>query len=78
MSRDSSHLRSASAYSAVIPLPQDLALPDGAIGDQTAELMQDLVNPHHHSEATLIAEEPVYNEDEWSGLPWWGRPNAMW
>lgn len=58
-------------------------LPEGLVSEQTAELLEDIVHPHHHDQATedTLAEEEWSDEDErakMKTLPWWKRPTPWW
>ncbi|KAI0647308.1 major facilitator superfamily domain-containing protein [Trametes meyenii] len=91
--RGSRHTTTAS-----IPLlpqgPEDLMVPGGEIGEETAELLHEFVHPHHDTEETLVGEEgPIGGAAEgvdpeednlkvdplWrKKLPWWKRPSPWW
>ncbi|KAL7283592.1 hypothetical protein ACG7TL_003027 [Trametes sanguinea] len=70
--------------------PDDLMVPGGSIGEETAELLHEFVHPHHDSEETLAEDgEPTDGLDEeeeeyvidhaWrQKLPWWKRPSPWW
>ncbi|OSD08608.1 MFS general substrate transporter [Trametes coccinea BRFM310] len=70
--------------------PDDLMVPGGSIGEETAELLHEFVHPHHDSEETLAEDgEPADGLDEeeeeyvidhaWrEKLPWWKRPSPWW
>ena len=49
-----------------------LILPDGAIGEETAELLEDLVI-HTHGQGTLSGEQEALDS-----RPWWKRPSPYW
>ncbi|KAI0699674.1 major facilitator superfamily domain-containing protein [Cytidiella melzeri] len=84
-SRNSS--RASLAY-----LPQDaasLALPEGAIGAEVTELLNDFVHPHNTLDNRLFGDEPptpeIDEDDEDTvsleirkKLPWHKRPSAVW
>lgn len=57
-------------------------MPDGPVGEEQAELLQDFVNPHRHdAETTLIEEEEESPHDRfrsWAQRPWWKRPSPWW
>ncbi|PPQ91426.1 hypothetical protein CVT25_014314 [Psilocybe cyanescens] len=67
-----------------VPQPESLILPDGAVGEETAELLEEFVHPHHSPEETLIgSENPAEDEsDDEPGKklrkPWWKRPSPWW
>ncbi|KAI9057904.1 MFS general substrate transporter [Trametes sanguinea] len=67
--------------------PDDLMVPGGSIGEETAELLHEFVHPHHDSEETLAEEGGSSDEEEqeyvidhaWrEKLPWWKRPSPWW
>jgi len=67
-----------------LPQAESLILPDGAVGEEATELLQDLVYPRRE---TLIDEEeedsPTDNETDNEhatriNLPWWKRPSPLW
>jgi hypothetical protein len=63
-------------------------MPEGAVGGETAELLQEFVLPHHAAEETLVEEELGIPEDDAAlivqakehrkNLPWWKRPSGYW
>ncbi|KAF9819793.1 hypothetical protein IEO21_01884 [Rhodonia placenta] len=66
--------------------PEALINPDGQIGEDAVELLQEFVHPHRHeSETTLVEEVPEQDDHApdshatWrQSLPWWKRPSPMW
>ncbi|GAW01298.1 MFS general substrate transporter [Lentinula edodes] len=50
--------------------------------EETAQLIHDLVHPHHDSEATLVDTYTTAEEEEEREyrrrLPWWKRPSPVW
>ncbi|KAJ3800064.1 major facilitator superfamily domain-containing protein [Lentinula aff. detonsa] len=63
----------------------NLLLPDGPVSEETAQLIHELVHPHHDREETLVdgdsAEEEEEEEEESEyrkRLPWWKRPSPLW
>lgn len=70
-----------------LPGPTDLALTEGAVSEEAAELLHEFVHPHqHHADQTLVAEDVVdtYLEEEDEellrrpSLPWYKRPSPLW
>ncbi|KAJ3851635.1 major facilitator superfamily domain-containing protein [Lentinula lateritia] len=59
-----------------------LLLPDGPVSEETAQLIHDLVHPHHDSETTLVDAYTTAEEEEEREyrrrLPWWKRPSPVW
>ncbi|KAJ3895723.1 major facilitator superfamily domain-containing protein [Lentinula edodes] len=60
----------------------NLLIPDGPVSEETAQLIHDLVHPHHDSEATLVDTYTTAEEEEEREyrrrLPWWKRPSPVW
>ncbi|KAH9484438.1 putative membrane protein [Psilocybe cubensis] len=67
-----------------VPQPESLILPDGAIGEEAAELLGEFVHPHHIPEETLVGSDDPMEDgsddelDKRSRLPWWKRPSPWW
>lgn len=57
-------------------------MPEGNVGEEAAELLQEFVRPGHHHEAeeTLIEADAEYDEEQAARakLPWWKRPSPVW
>ncbi|CDO72941.1 hypothetical protein BN946_scf185002.g126 [Trametes cinnabarina] len=82
----------ASSIPLLLQGPEDLIVPGGSIGEETAELLHEFVHPHHDSEQTLAedgdaAESDLDEQEEqeyvidhaWrEKLPWWKRPSPWW
>lgn len=84
-----SHSRSrhiASSSVPYVPQAESLILPDGAVGEEAAELLNEFVHPnHHHDEGTIIGlEDDDGNSDDnltdkkAGKLPWWKKPSPWW
>ncbi|EPQ58298.1 MFS general substrate transporter [Gloeophyllum trabeum ATCC 11539] len=69
--------------------PADLILPDGPVGEHTAELLHEFIHPHRHEgEDTLVEDDDAGDDDEereidaeWEArkaLPWWRTPSPYW
>jgi hypothetical protein len=67
--------------------PENLISPDGAVDEDFAELLIDLVHHHHEGgEETLIGMDgrpggestSDDDENERQKLPWWKRPSPWW
>ena len=56
------------------------ALPDGPVDEETVELLNELVHPHHEQDDTLIDDIQDDSEPdlERQQLPWWKRPSPLW
>ncbi|KAG5636197.1 hypothetical protein H0H81_008867 [Sphagnurus paluster] len=71
-----------------VPQPESLILPDGALGEEAAGLLEDLV--HHHPHHRRIEDENEREDDfdadadyhrgreHHKQLPWWKRPSPWW
>ena len=62
---------------------QSLILPDGTVGEEATQLLQDFVHPRNDVEETLLEEDEVdhtIGNDERDNryLPWWKRPSPWW
>lgn len=62
---------------------QSLILPDGTVGEEATQLLQDFVHPRDDVEETLLEEDEVdhtISDDERDNryLPWWKRPSPLW
>ncbi|KAJ7228026.1 major facilitator superfamily domain-containing protein [Mycena haematopus] len=55
-------------------------LPDGPVNEETAELLGELVQPHHDQDDTLVddLQEDSQSDLEREQLPWWKRPSPLW
>lgn len=65
--------------------PESLILPDGAIGAEAAELLEEFVHPPHHGpEATLVGSDTSTGDEFDDDLrkkaksPWWKKPSPWW
>lgn len=78
------------SHLSLISQPESLILPDGPIGVEAAELLEEFVNPHQQSrghglETTLVVtDEPTGLEqedldlDKGPDISWWKRPSPWW
>lgn len=61
---------------------ESLILPDGPLGEETAELLQDFVHPHRHDTEDTLVENSVEDTDgeraARNRLPRWKRPAPWW
>lgn len=61
---------------------EELILPDGVVGEETTELLQEFVHPQHRACATddtLVVEMSEEEEQaKMKNLPWWKRPSPWW
>ncbi|KAJ7444922.1 major facilitator superfamily domain-containing protein [Mycena latifolia] len=54
-------------------------LPDGPVDEETVQLLDELMHPHHEQDETLVdGEEDVQHNAERQQLPWWKRPSPWW
>ena len=75
--------RSATLY---VPQPESLILPDGPVGSEATELLNEFVHPNRHgTEDTLVesynnegASDDEGKVDKKFKLPWWKRPSPWW
>ncbi|KAF7363597.1 MFS domain-containing protein [Mycena sanguinolenta] len=56
------------------------ALPDGPVDEETVQLLNELVHPHHEQDNTLVddIEDDLEPDLERQQLPWWRRPSPLW
>lgn len=59
---------------------EDLILPEGQVGEEAAEMLQDFLRPGHRQDETLVDldEGDLADEEERKALPWWKRPSPYW
>lgn len=81
----SRHRDIASSSVPYVPQAESLILPDGAVGEEAAELLAEFVHPNHHQdEGTIGLEDDDGNSDDKLAnkkarkLPWWKRPSPWW
>ncbi|KAJ7097761.1 major facilitator superfamily domain-containing protein [Mycena belliarum] len=58
-------------------------LPDGPVDEETVELLDELMHPHHEQDDTLVDDAVDHSERaqrsaERQQLPWWKRPSPWW
>ncbi|KAI0072772.1 MFS general substrate transporter [Panus rudis PR-1116 ss-1] len=76
--------RNTSVVSAgYIPAPESIALPEGAVDEEVAEALHELIHPRHHdNEETRIDDGSGDDEQSQasarSTLPWYKRPSPWW
>lgn len=60
--------------------PESLILPDGPVGEDAAELLQEFAHPHHHAaEDTLVGSSDDEGDDgSKTTRPWWKTPSPWW
>lgn len=79
----------ASSRASLAYLPgggESLLLPDGPIGEEAAELLQEFVHPHRQdrTDALVDADEGEADDSDTASLeqikslPWYKRPNPWW
>ena len=89
LTMSTSHSRSrhiASSSVPYVPQAESLILPDGAVGEEAAELLTEFVHPSHHQDegTTIGLEDDDGNSDgkladkKAGKLPWWKRPSPWW
>jgi len=67
-----------------VPQPESLVIPDGPVGEEATELLNEFVHPHHHGSADTLAGSKTSDDDTEddgiasSKLPWWKRPSPWW
>ncbi|KAJ2929964.1 hypothetical protein H1R20_g7121, partial [Candolleomyces eurysporus] len=83
--RPADHLSRADTGTSYSAPSESLILPGGAVGEETAEYLEEFVGTHSHHNASGVAgsaaEEIVEEEDEIArrkALPWWRRPSPWW
>ncbi|KAF8969597.1 major facilitator superfamily domain-containing protein [Flammula alnicola] len=87
--RDSSRPTSRNTTSSqvlYVPQAESLILPDGPVGEEAAELLNEFVHPHRHgTEETLVGLEEASKGtsddndlDKKRKAPWWKRPSPWW
>jgi hypothetical protein len=59
-----------------------LILPDGAVGEEAAELLTEFVHPNYHQDEGAIIgledDDGNSNDKKAGKLPWWKRPSPWW
>ncbi|TFK30241.1 MFS general substrate transporter [Coprinopsis marcescibilis] len=79
-SRQQRSKRTNSAYN--VTQVEALALPDGPISEDAAELLEEFAGTHHHHELDGSYNGGDHSDDdrvdEWAGLPWWRKPSPLW
>ncbi|KAF5330575.1 hypothetical protein D9619_005275 [Psilocybe cf. subviscida] len=58
--------------------PESLILPDGPVGEDDAELLDELVHRRRETQDTLVAEDEDSEQAKRRKLPWWKRPSPWW
>lgn len=58
--------------------PESLILPDGPVGEDDAELLDELVHRRSDTQDTLVAGEEDDEHAQRRKLPWWKRPSPWW
>ncbi|KAJ7087857.1 major facilitator superfamily domain-containing protein [Mycena epipterygia] len=53
-------------------------LPDGPVDEETVELLNELVHPHHAQDETLVDDDAEGDSHQRQQLPWWKRPSPWW
>jgi hypothetical protein len=69
-----------------VPQPESLILPDGPVGEEATELLNEFVHPNRHGTGdTLVgsddnegASDDEGKDDKKFKLPWWKRPSPWW
>ncbi|KAG6865399.1 hypothetical protein C0991_002893 [Blastosporella zonata] len=61
-----------------VPNPESLILPDGPVGEQAAELLEEFVHPQHHGEEVDVDADYHLRCVHNINLPWWKRPSPWW
>lgn len=71
-------------------VPENLVFPEAPISEETVELLDELVHPHHHEEEDVLfgrhnsVGEQLEDDDDISSpevrerLPWYKRPSPIW
>ncbi|KAF5369159.1 hypothetical protein D9615_009966 [Tricholomella constricta] len=75
-SRSQSRAHRSPSPGPYVPQPESLILPDGAVGDEAAELLEDLVHPNHE-DLDADADYRLRKESH-KHLPWWKTPSPWW
>ncbi|TFK36324.1 major facilitator superfamily domain-containing protein [Crucibulum laeve] len=64
-----------------VPQAESLILPDGPVGEEATELLNEFVHHHHELEDTPIGEDVYQDHEEGDKIakaPWWKRPSPWW
>lgn len=69
-----------------VPQPESLILPDGPVGEEATELLNEFVHPNRPgTEDTLVVSDDNEGASDDEGkvdkgfrLPWWRRPSPLW
>jgi hypothetical protein len=89
-SRSRHRLRASAAQSSYSAI--SVALPDGQVDDETAELLHEFVHSHPHTPVEELPDPTTYEiggpqvdkialetqRRERAARPWWRRPSATW
>ncbi|KAH7912214.1 MFS general substrate transporter [Hygrophoropsis aurantiaca] len=76
---ESTHSAHNSQFNDLVPPTSN-----GFIDEPTAEIIDELVSPHHEAEETLVSSEEEEDEGHleevagWQKRPWWRRPSFVW
>ncbi|TCD62170.1 hypothetical protein EIP91_007253 [Steccherinum ochraceum] len=83
--RHSRNASSEASFRYTTGAPESMVLPDGQINEETVELLQEFVHPHHEAEETLadggeLAEDMDFAQlaEARKLLPWYRRPSSWW
>lgn len=66
-----------------LPQPESLVLPEGAVSEQAAELLNEFVHGHGAEPILASSADPTGNSvgdqiDKNDRRPWWKRPSPLW
>ncbi|KAG5643210.1 hypothetical protein DXG03_001328 [Asterophora parasitica] len=62
-----------------VPQPESLIFNDGAVGQEAAEFLEDLVHPHQHTSGEIDVDADYrLRREVHKSLAWWKRPSSWW
>ncbi|RDB23050.1 putative membrane protein C14C4.07 [Hypsizygus marmoreus] len=77
-SRQRSRPRRSPSPGPYVPQAESLILPDGAVSEEAAELLADLVHPHREYKHIDADSDYRMLRESTKHLPWWRRPSSWW
>ena len=72
--------RATTSSNPYLPQPESLVLPEGAISEEAAELLNEFVHGHGTEPTLASSADPAGSDqiDKNARKPWWKRPSPLW